>query len=44
MCNHRATGVVELFEAVAEVAPGSYGLLHVLDEEDPEHPTVGSAT
>lgn len=26
-----------LFRTVAELAPGSYGLLHVLDDEDPEH-------
>ncbi|MCQ4208927.1 Imm7 family immunity protein [Streptomyces longispororuber] len=36
--NHApSTDVVELFEQVAAVAPGSYGLLHVLDDEDPEH-------
>ncbi|MFF0055414.1 Imm7 family immunity protein [Streptomyces microflavus] len=29
--------VAELFEHVAEVAPGSYGLLHVRDDEDPGH-------
>jgi hypothetical protein len=36
--NHRSSpDVVELFERVAVVAPGSYGLLHVMDDEDPEH-------
>ncbi|MFF3277465.1 Imm7 family immunity protein [Streptomyces chrestomyceticus] len=36
--NHRSSpDVVELFEHVAAVAPGSYGLLHVLDDEDPDH-------
>ncbi|OSC71752.1 hypothetical protein CJI59_01940 [Streptomyces sp. Alain-F2R5] len=36
--NHRSSpDVVELFEHVAVVAPGSYGLLHVVDDEDPEH-------
>lgn len=34
--NHRSSpDVVELFEHVAVVAPGSYGLLHVLDDEEP---------
>ena len=36
--NHRSSpGVVELFEHVAVVAPGSYGLLHVRDDEEPDH-------
>ncbi|MFJ8775545.1 Imm7 family immunity protein [Streptomyces microflavus] len=36
--NHRSSpDVAELFEHVAEVAPGSYGLLHVRDDEDPGH-------
>jgi hypothetical protein len=36
--NHRSSpDVVELFECVSVVAPGSYGLLHILDDEDPEH-------
>ncbi|MEU6113795.1 Imm7 family immunity protein [Streptomyces sp. NPDC047117] len=36
--NHRSSpDVVELFEHVAVVAPGSYGLLHVRDDEDPDH-------
>ena len=38
--NHRASGVVELFEAVAALAPGSYGILHVLDDEDPSTPNA----
>ncbi|MEV7068708.1 Imm7 family immunity protein [Streptomyces collinus] len=29
--------VVGLFEYVAAIAPGSYGLLHVRDDEDPGH-------
>ncbi|MEV5011342.1 Imm7 family immunity protein [Streptomyces sp. NPDC055692] len=36
--NHRSSpDVVELFEDVAAVAPGSYGLLHVRDDEEPGH-------
>lgn len=36
--NHRSSpDVVELFEHVAVVAPGSYGLLHVRDDEEPGH-------
>ncbi|MFJ8275549.1 Imm7 family immunity protein [Streptomyces sp. NPDC094154] len=36
--NHRSSpDVVELFEHVAAVAPGSYGLLHVRDDEEPDH-------
>jgi hypothetical protein len=36
--NHRsAPDVVGLYEHVAAVAPGSYGLLHVRDDEDPGH-------
>ncbi|MEW1780371.1 Imm7 family immunity protein [Streptomyces sp. NPDC086777] len=36
--HHRSSpDVVELFEHVAVVAPGSYGLLHVRDDEDPGH-------
>ncbi|MDX3696393.1 Imm7 family immunity protein [Streptomyces europaeiscabiei] len=36
--NHRSSpDVVELFKHVAVVAPGSYGLLHVRDDEDPGH-------
>ncbi|MDQ1036699.1 hypothetical protein QFZ75_003115 [Streptomyces sp. V3I8] len=36
--NHRSSpDVAQLFEHVAVVAPGSYGLLHVLDDEDPDH-------
>lgn len=39
MHNHRGA-VVELFHAVAALAPGSYGLLHVLDDEDPATPNA----
>ncbi|WP_431995087.1 Imm7 family immunity protein [Streptomyces griseoflavus] len=36
--NHRSSpDVVGLFEHVAAVAPGSYGLLHVRDDEEPGH-------
>lgn len=36
--NHRSPpDVVGLFEHVATVAPGSYGLLHIRDDEDPGH-------
>ncbi|MER6563677.1 Imm7 family immunity protein [Streptomyces sp. NPDC001027] len=36
--NHRSSpDVVELFEHVAAVAPGSYGLLHIHDDEEPDH-------
>ncbi|MET9949950.1 Imm7 family immunity protein [Streptomyces sp. NPDC006339] len=36
--NHRPSDdVIELFEHVAAVAPGSYGLLHIRDDEDPGH-------
>ncbi|MFJ6443601.1 Imm7 family immunity protein [Streptomyces sp. NPDC091649] len=36
--NHRSPpDVAELFAHVAVVAPGSYGLLHVRDDEEPDH-------
>ncbi|MFE6894061.1 Imm7 family immunity protein [Streptomyces sp. NPDC057694] len=36
--NHRtAPHPVALYEHVAAVAPGSYGLLHIRDDEDPGH-------
>lgn len=36
--NHRSDpDIVALFEHVATIAPGSYGLLHILDDEDPGH-------
>ncbi|QNS03483.1 Imm7 family immunity protein [Streptomyces xanthii] len=36
--NHRSPpDVVAFFRHVGRVAPGSYGLLHVLDDEDPGH-------
>lgn len=37
--NHRTqdvTEVIRLFEWIAKVAPGSYGLLYLLDDEDPQ--------
>jgi hypothetical protein len=33
---HRA--IIALFRYIADVAPGSYGLLYTEDDEDPEHP------
>lgn len=39
MRNHRSgpgEEVLETFGRIAEIAPGSYGLLHVWDDEDPE--------
>ncbi|MFE6489557.1 Imm7 family immunity protein [Streptomyces sp. NPDC057757] len=36
--NHRSSpDVVGLFEHVEAVAPGSYGLLHIRDDEGPGH-------
>ncbi|MER7823050.1 immunity protein 7 of polymorphic toxin system [Streptomyces sp. CG 926] len=35
--NHRAPEILDLFRYVGTVAPGSYGLLHVRDDEDPRH-------
>ncbi|MET9144633.1 Imm7 family immunity protein [Streptomyces sp. NPDC004042] len=36
--NHRsAPDVEEFFAHVGAVAPGSYGLLHIRDDEDPRH-------
>ncbi|MEU4092049.1 Imm7 family immunity protein [Streptomyces sp. NPDC026673] len=35
--NHRDEAVLGFFEEVGERAPGSYGLLHVRDDEDPGH-------
>ena len=35
--NHRNPGVLDLFRQIGRIAPGSYGLLHILDDEDPEH-------
>ncbi|MFI9028227.1 Imm7 family immunity protein [Streptomyces sp. NPDC053560] len=32
-----ALALLELFEQVGVVAPGSYGLLHIRDDEDPGH-------
>ncbi|MFJ4094135.1 Imm7 family immunity protein [Kitasatospora sp. NPDC089913] len=33
--NHRDLEIVEFFTEIGERAPGSYGLLHVRDDEDP---------
>src|SRR4051794_29411827 len=33
--NHRQQRVIDLFKTIAEIAPGSYGLLHVQDDEHP---------
>ncbi|QDY09347.1 hypothetical protein FJK98_21105 [Micromonospora sp. HM134] len=38
--NHRGArdaDVIELFTRIGRLAPGSYGLLHVHDDEDPGH-------
>lgn len=35
--NHQSPDVLDLFKHVATVAPGSYGLLHIRDDEDPGH-------
>jgi len=40
--NHAGNGVVELFHAIAAAAPGSYGLLHVYDDEDRDAPNTWS--
>ena len=33
--NHRRKEVIDIFDWLAENAPGSYGLLYVRDDEDP---------
>lgn len=41
--NHRGewgTLIIDLFRRVGEIAPGSFGLLHVWDDEDAEHANV----
>ena len=35
--SYRQLAIIELFHRVADLAPGSYGLLYVHDDEDPEH-------
>ncbi|MGW6707443.1 Imm7 family immunity protein [Streptomyces sp. NPDC054956] len=35
--NHRASEIFELFSHTGMEAPGSYGLLHLRDDEDPGH-------
>ncbi|WP_432922328.1 Imm7 family immunity protein [Microbispora sp. CA-135349] len=40
MSNHRGTWgrmILDLFARVGDIAPGSFGLLYVWDDEDPEH-------
>ncbi len=32
--NHRSEYIIELFQWVAENAPGSYGILYIRDDED----------
>lgn len=32
--NHYRDGPLHLFKLIRDIAPGSYGLLHILDEED----------
>lgn len=36
--NHRRRGLVPLYHAIALAAPGSYGMLHVRDDEHPDSP------
>ncbi len=35
--NHRSEYVIELFKWIGQVAPGSYGILYILDLEDDKH-------
>ncbi|MFI9159540.1 Imm7 family immunity protein [Kitasatospora aureofaciens] len=35
--NHRDPEVLDFFREVGRLAPGSYGLLHVRDDENPAH-------
>ncbi|MCX5231517.1 Imm7 family immunity protein [Streptomyces sp. NBC_00233] len=35
--NHASPEIADFFRHVGSVAPGSYGLLHVRDDEDPRH-------
>jgi hypothetical protein len=35
--NHRNPAVLDLFRQIGRIAPGSYGLLHILDDEDQDH-------
>ncbi|MFI6585946.1 Imm7 family immunity protein [Embleya sp. NPDC050493] len=35
--NHRDAAILAFFAEVGDRAPGSYGLLHVRDDEDPGH-------
>lgn len=35
--NHRQPWVLELFETAGNLAPGSYGVLYIDDDEDPEY-------
>ncbi|MBA3741876.1 Imm7 family immunity protein [Sporichthya sp.] len=35
--NHRQQLVVDLWQRVGELAPASYGLLYIQDDEDPAH-------
>ncbi|WP_225728934.1 MULTISPECIES: Imm7 family immunity protein [unclassified Nocardia] len=40
--NHRGIHgdrLITMFRRIGELAPGSYGLLYVRDDEDPHHPT-----
>ncbi|MEU6372551.1 Imm7 family immunity protein [Streptomyces sp. NPDC046909] len=36
-CNHRDSEIPAFFREVGRRAPGSYGLLHLCDDEDPGH-------
>ncbi|MBP2475095.1 hypothetical protein JOF53_003967 [Crossiella equi] len=35
--NHRLPDAIDFFAGLGRLAPGSYGLLHVWDDEHPEH-------
>jgi hypothetical protein len=35
--NHRQSAVIDMFAEIGRLAPGSYGLLHIWDDEDPGH-------
>jgi hypothetical protein len=37
MPNHRHQDTIDFFVELGRLAPGSYGLQHVLDDEHPEH-------
>ena len=36
--NHKQTAPLDLLNEVGAIAPGSYGLIHIYDDEHPENP------